>query len=134
MIEIADYKHVILTITVCLPRMLTAFAVIPFLGSQVVNGLVRNSILLSFMLVLYPMLSPTIPTDLELSFSLVIVLFKEIVIGMSVPLPEKCATFPWTKIWTNHWDRSWMLLPNIKGFWRLACQGHWNWPKLPGTR
>jgi type III secretion protein T len=84
MIEIADYKHVILTITVCLPRMLTAFTVIPFLGGQVLNGLVRNSILLSFMLVLYPMLSPTIPADLELSFSLVIVLFKEIVIGMLI--------------------------------------------------
>ncbi|MCP4116324.1 MAG: EscU/YscU/HrcU family type III secretion system export apparatus switch protein [Desulfobacteraceae bacterium] len=84
MIEITEYKHVILTITVCLPRMLTAFAVIPFLGGQVINGLVRNSILLSYMLVLYPMLAPTIPADLEISFSLVAVLFKEIVIGMLI--------------------------------------------------
>ncbi|CAM2065491.1 type III secretion system export apparatus subunit SctT [Sulfidibacter corallicola] len=76
-------KQVVLTIAMCAPRMLAMFSVIPFLGQSILQGMVRNSIVVSFTLMVYPMVSPTMPEQLDM-ITIVAVLAKEVLIGVII--------------------------------------------------
>ena len=65
-------------------RMTSAFSVTPFLSSQILPGYVRNSIILSFALFLYPVVSPGIPENVGSMVLFGAIIFKEIVIGILI--------------------------------------------------
>lgn len=79
--ELDEIKQIILTIGVCSPRMLAMFAVIPFLGQTVLQGMVRNSFVISLTLLVFPMVRPDMPAQVD-TVMLVAVLSKEVLIGL----------------------------------------------------
>lgn len=84
MIDVVPFRHILFTFSMSMARMLAAFAVIPFMGGQIIQGLVRNSIILSIVLILYPMVAPTIPADMPSVPLLAVIIIKEIVIGLII--------------------------------------------------
>ena len=79
--EMDELKHIILTIGLCSPRMLAMFSVIPFLGQTVLQGMVRNSFVVSLTLMVFPIVKVQMPAKLD-TFLLVAVLSKEVLIGL----------------------------------------------------
>jgi type III secretion protein T len=84
MIDVVPFKHILFTFSMTMARMLAVFAVVPFLGSQIIQGLVRNSIILSIALILYPMVAPTVPADMPPVPLLALILIKEVAIGLII--------------------------------------------------
>lgn len=84
MIDVVPVRHILFTFSLSMARMLAAFAVIPFLGGQIIQGLIRNSIVLSIVLILYPMVAPTVPADMPSVPILAVILGKEIIIGLII--------------------------------------------------
>ncbi len=74
-------RSTLLTVVVCLTRMTAASLVVPFLGGEMVQIPVRVSILSSIGIVLYPMISPTIPHDLPPPLILAGLFLKEALLG-----------------------------------------------------
>ena len=83
MTEFQSLKQILLITIVILPRILAAFAVIPFLGSQILPGMVRNSIVISLTLVLHPLVGMQVPEDPALPF-LMAVVAKEVALGILI--------------------------------------------------
>ncbi|CAM2005081.1 type III secretion system export apparatus subunit SctT [Acanthopleuribacter pedis] len=83
MTELDELKQVILTIGVCSPRFLAMFAVIPFLGQTVLQGMVRNSFVVSLTLLVFPIVRQTMPEQVDMML-LVAVLVKEVLIGLII--------------------------------------------------
>jgi len=84
MIFFDDWHRLLLVITLSLPRLAAAFAVIPILGRQIVPGMVRNGITLSFALILYPMVEAAAPRpeiDALVLFGLIL---KEVFLGFVI--------------------------------------------------
>jgi type III secretion protein T len=73
-------RHFFLIVSLLLPRMLTIFAIIPFF-SKLLHGHVRNSLVFSLVVILYPMVAPTITIDPTFSLDLLVMIVKEIFIG-----------------------------------------------------
>jgi type III secretion protein T len=84
MIEVAPFKHYLFTFSMSMARIVAAFSVLPFMGPQVVQGIVRNSIILSLALILYPLVAPTVPTTKISVLLLAVILGKEIIIGVII--------------------------------------------------
>lgn len=82
MIEVHPIKQILFTFAVTTPRIMAAFTVMPFMGTQIIQGIVRNSIVLSFVLILYPFILPTIPNETLSVPLLAVILAKEIIIGI----------------------------------------------------
>jgi type III secretion protein T len=78
---IAIFRHMLLVMTLLLPRMLVIFAIIPFF-STLLHGHIRNSLVFSLVLILYPMVAPTITIDPGFSLDLLIIISKELFIGL----------------------------------------------------
>ena len=79
-----DWRHIILAITLCVPRLGAALAIIPLLSQQVVPGMIRNGVTLSFALFVYPVVEPTIPREPADALFLVVILAKETFIGLGI--------------------------------------------------
>lgn len=74
-------RHVLFAFSLLLPRMITIFAIIPFF-SRLLQGQVRNSLVFSLALILYPMVTPTITLEPGFSLELLVLIFKEVFIGL----------------------------------------------------
>lgn len=79
--DIGPLREMLLTMAVLSPRMLAAFSVVPVLGGQSVQGIVKNSLVLSFALIMYPVVAPTLPADLS-TLTILGIMAKEIAIGI----------------------------------------------------
>lgn len=84
MIDIGPLRDLMLVYGLCSVRLLAAVAVTPFLSSQIVTGQARNSLVLAWTIIVYPMVEPTIPTEPADPVFLIGLLFKEIVLGILV--------------------------------------------------
>lgn len=84
MIDLTAAKQALFTVSIILPRMLAAFAVMPFMGKQILQGLVRNSFAMSLMLVVYPVVAPTVTGDLGSVLVYIAVIAKEVLIGLMI--------------------------------------------------
>ncbi|MEM0926060.1 MAG: flagellar biosynthetic protein FliR, partial [Planctomycetota bacterium] len=82
MIDLDPVRSFILVYGICLVRLTAACSIVPFMSKQMLPGQVRNSILFTLGIIIYPIVSPTM--DAELSSPLVItaLIAKEIVIGI----------------------------------------------------
>ena len=78
-------KSTFFTFTLVLPRMLAAFAVMPFMGKKVMGGaLVRNGVVASLGLLAYPIVDGQI-SNIELSATaVVLIILKEVFIGVVI--------------------------------------------------
>jgi len=78
---IVIFRHMLLICSLLLPRMLVIFTIIPFF-STLLHGHIRNSLVFSIILILYPMVAPTITIDPGFSLDLLILIAKEAFIGL----------------------------------------------------
>jgi type III secretion protein T len=82
MMDVAALKEMLLALALSMARIMAAFSVLPFMSTQLISGVIRNSIVLSFALVVYPVVAPTLPHEpMSLPF-LAMILGKEIIIGV----------------------------------------------------
>ena len=81
--DVALVRDVIVVITVCLPRILTVFMVLPVLGPMLIPQLVRNSIAISFMPILYPLVSSQVPDTLPFT-TIIAIVIKESLLGFAI--------------------------------------------------
>ena len=79
--EIQSWEHLLVTLTLCLPRFATAMAITPLLSSQILPGMVRRCVLFSWIIILVPMVAPTIPPESFDAFTLAGLILKEVFIG-----------------------------------------------------
>lgn len=82
MIVNLDGLHgLLMTFAMILPRMVAIFIVLPFMSNGILSGVVRSTIGLSMVLVVYPAVVPSLPHEMSMLF-FGAVLFKEILIGV----------------------------------------------------
>lgn len=84
MIPWETLQNFTITMGLCLARITAAGSVAPFLSSSLVPGLARNSILFALALVLFPLVSPTLPPGVSWSLTTVAIIIKEVLIGILV--------------------------------------------------
>jgi type III secretion protein T len=81
--ELNELKHILVVIAVIMPRLMATFALIPFLSSQSMPPLVKNSFLISLALVLFPVAEQQIPEQFGAALFMV-VLVKEVLLGVTI--------------------------------------------------
>ncbi len=84
MVELDPIRHFLLVFGICIVRMTAACSVVPFLGSSVVQGRIRNSIIFAFGLIIFPIVSPTAPAQMGSVVSLLGIVGKEVIIGILI--------------------------------------------------
>ncbi len=83
-IDTQAYEQMIQTYTLGLPRMFVVFMVMPVLSKAYLGGaMVRNGVLMSIALFLYPINEATLPPELSLADYLLI-FFKEATLGLII--------------------------------------------------
>jgi type III secretion protein T len=81
---IDDIGQIVLVFTFCLPRLLATFMIMPVFTKQVLPGLVRNGVVSSLALFVYPIAAVHAPSE---AFTLIdgfVILIKEVVIGLFI--------------------------------------------------
>ncbi len=81
-LQFKEFEHMLAVLALATPRLFVAFSIVPFLGGKYVNGLLRNAIILSLMLVLYPLVAGTMPDTTPQGFELAALLLKEVLLGL----------------------------------------------------
>lgn len=66
----------------CLVRIMAIFRTAPFLSGQVISDTIRNTLAMSLVLLVYPIVAAQVPDGVELSIKLIPLVFKEILIGV----------------------------------------------------
>ncbi len=84
MIEIEPIRHFLLVFGISLVRLMAAVSVVPFLSSQMIQGRVRNSLVFSWGLIIYPIVAPTLGDQLGSFMVILALIVKEIVIGILI--------------------------------------------------
>ncbi len=80
--DVAPLRHFLIVMGLSVVRLTAACSIVPFLGSRMIQGRVRNSIMFALAVVVYPMVAPTIPLEMGSVLGLVVILAKEIVLGI----------------------------------------------------
>jgi type III secretion protein T len=80
--DLSVLKEILLALALSMARIMAAFTILPFMSTQLISGVIRNSIVLSLALVIYPVVAPTLPQEALSLPMLAIILGKEIVIGI----------------------------------------------------
>ena len=81
--EVITYlKHVLFVISMTMPRIIAIFSILPFFN-KTLQGQIRNSIAFSFALILYPVVSDSIPKEINMLF-VILIICKEVIIGMII--------------------------------------------------
>jgi type III secretion protein T len=82
--DMRQWKEPILILALSTPRIMIAFMIIPFLNSATLPGLLRNGVVISFALLLYPILKLQL-VGVELTSMMIIgLLFKEAFLGLII--------------------------------------------------
>ena len=77
-----EVRRTIIIFSLILPRMIAAFSIIQFMKKELLGGnIARNGLIFSFALFAYPVVEPGFPQTIDAG-DLVIILFKEVVIGL----------------------------------------------------
>lgn len=85
MIDFLEQIRPLLSIlALSLARLVACFAILPFLGGKLLPGYVRNSILITLMAIVYPIVAATAPTEPFALRTMVLLLFKEIFLGLLI--------------------------------------------------
>jgi type III secretion protein T len=77
-------KPIMLAGLVCMGRLVPIFRMAPFLGPNILTGLMRNSIIIAMVFLIYPAVRSQMPPDLDLGPGLVNIMLKEVIIGILI--------------------------------------------------
>ncbi|WP_144393315.1 type III secretion system export apparatus subunit SctT [Pleionea sediminis] len=84
--DIKELESMVQAYTMALPRLYLIFTVLPMMNKSIMGGrLVKNGVILSLSLFIFPVTSETVPLDLT-QFDYFILLIKESVIGLMIGL------------------------------------------------
>jgi type III secretion protein T len=81
------YDTWIVSLALVTPRFMAAFAMLPFLSTQIIPGMLRNGVVLSLCLPLVPLVAPEVQVGQLSGWSLLAVIVKETVVGLLVGYP-----------------------------------------------
>ena len=84
MIELEPIRNFLIVFGVSIVRVTAACSVVPFMSNQLIQARVRNSIVFSWGLIIYPIVAPTLDDQLGSALTLLAIIVKEIVIGILV--------------------------------------------------
>lgn len=82
MIDADELRKVLLVLSVSTPRMLAIFSIFPILSTNVIQGTARNAVILSFSLIIAPLLYPMIPSDFAMNMHFFGIILKELLLGI----------------------------------------------------
>lgn len=83
--DLDQIRNVLFLVALSMARMAAVFQVAPFMGGTILHGTVRNSIILALMLILYPIVAPTVSgTDAITTVRFVLLIAKEVALGMVI--------------------------------------------------
>ena len=84
MIELEPIRNFLIVFGVSIVRVTAACSVVPFMSSQLIQARVRNSLVFSWGIIVYPIVAPTLGDELGSALTLTAIIVKEIVIGILV--------------------------------------------------
>jgi type III secretion protein T len=84
MLDLEPLRQFLIVFALCMVRISAACTVVPFMGGDLVQGRVRNSLLFSWGIIIYPIVSPTLDADLGSVSFLLAVIAKEVVLGILI--------------------------------------------------
>ena len=84
MIDYQDVQQFLAVFGICVARMVSACAIAPFMSKQLIPSQVRNGIVFSWGIIVYPMVAPTLDVDLGNGALFLGILIKEIFIGFLI--------------------------------------------------
>lgn len=82
MIDIDPIRQFLVVFAVTVVRLTAACSVVPFMGDQVVSGQVRNSLIFSWGIIVYPIVAPTVVGGLGSPLEIAAILGKEVFLGI----------------------------------------------------
>ncbi len=82
--DIGQWKEPILILALSTPRIMVAFMLIPFLSSVTLPGLLRNGVVISFALLLYPILKIQLVSEKLTSMVIIGLICKEAFLGLII--------------------------------------------------
>ena len=82
MIDFDPVREFFFIFTIAIVRLTAACAVVPFMSTQVIPGRLRNSLLFSWGIIIFPMVQPTLSIDTSNMVVLLSIVIKEVVIGI----------------------------------------------------
>ncbi|MBI1247942.1 EscT/YscT/HrcT family type III secretion system export apparatus protein [bacterium] len=84
MIELDVFRHFLIVFGISIIRLTAACSVVPFMSTQLVQARVRNSLIFSWGLIVYPIVAPTIGQEVGSTLTILVIVVKEIVIGILI--------------------------------------------------
>ncbi len=81
--KVSNLTREITILGICSARLITCFNIVPFLGGKLIPHFARNAIILSIVIIIYPLISPIAPDKLS-AFQGLIFLGKEIFVGLII--------------------------------------------------
>ncbi len=84
MIESEVLRHTFVVMALSLARLTAAATVVPFMGGQLLQHRMRNSIVISLGLIVFPMTFATAPADLGTPLLWLVLIGKEVVLGLLI--------------------------------------------------
>lgn len=82
--DMGHWKEPILILALSTPRIMVAFMIIPFLSSVTLPGLLRNGVVISFSLLLYPIVKAQLVGEELTSMIIIGLLCKEVFLGLII--------------------------------------------------
>ena len=84
MIELDPIRNFLVVFGISIVRVTAACSVVPFMSNQLIQARVRNSIVFSWGIIIYPIVSPTLDIEGMSFMTLLSIVVKEIIIGVLV--------------------------------------------------
>lgn len=84
MLDLDPIRLFLLTYAVAVVRLTAACAIVPFMSDQIVSGQVRNCLVFSWGLIVYPLVAPTLADSLGSPLQVVAILAKEVFLGLMI--------------------------------------------------
>ena len=84
MIDLEPIRNFLIVFGVSIVRVTAACSVVPFMSNQLIQARVRNSIVFSWGIIIYPIVAPTLDDELGSMLTLLAIIVKEIVIGILI--------------------------------------------------
>jgi type III secretion protein T len=81
---ILDFQRLIFAICIGTPRLVVAFTITPFFNSRMITGMTRNTIAVSFALILFPVILPELSENKLSIVNFMGIMVKESVIGAAI--------------------------------------------------
>lgn len=84
MIDVEIIRQFLIVFAISVVRLTAACSVVPFMSTQLIQARVRNSIIFSWGLIIYPIVAPTLGPEIGSTMTVFVIIVKEIVIGILI--------------------------------------------------